>query len=270
MATQKPTPQQKQIAANDLAAKIRLEHQFMPQIKQYFNKISSNFGEAYSNTGQIIEVSQYNDILSGLLDQHYTKVSKHFSNQIRDDLGDPTDNEFVNDRINTQLENYGVPHIDSSTQQITGTTQKHLHDIVGGIIVGAALLGKKLTHPEVAQKAKKSFNQLAAGRVPGIAQDQTQFASETGKFSEIDILSNSGVTINGVDLDKTKKFKTWVAILDGVTRRWHAQADGQTVPTDGVFVVKGEQLKYPRDGSLGASADNLIHCRCAAVYTISM
>jgi hypothetical protein len=42
----------------------------------------------------------------------------------------------------------------------------------------------------------------------------------------------------------------------------HVEADGQRVPMDEPFVVSGEQLMYPLDGSRGASAGNVINCRC--------
>ncbi len=60
-------------------------------------------------------------------------------------------------------------------------------------------------------------------------------------------------------------WKRWVATEDGRTRDEHAEADGQEVPIDEPFVVGGEEMMYPGDISLGASAENTINCRCVMV-----
>lgn len=57
-------------------------------------------------------------------------------------------------------------------------------------------------------------------------------------------------------------YKRWVTQGDDRVRDKHASADGQEVPIDEPFEVGGELLMYPADTSLGASADNVINCRC--------
>ncbi len=63
-------------------------------------------------------------------------------------------------------------------------------------------------------------------------------------------------------LMETQITHTWDATLDGVTRRHHFEADGLTVPIDEPFVIAGERMMFPGDDSLGATAKNLINCRC--------
>jgi hypothetical protein len=53
--------------------------------------------------------------------------------------------------------------------------------------------------------------------------------------------------------------KQWDATLDGRTRPWHQEADGQIVEWDEYFTVMGEKLKAP---SIGGSARNVCNCRC--------
>ncbi len=57
--------------------------------------------------------------------------------------------------------------------------------------------------------------------------------------------------------------KTWTANLDGRTRESHAEADGQTVPLDQPFVVDGESIDRPGDGS----PENSINCRCTVCFS---
>lgn len=56
--------------------------------------------------------------------------------------------------------------------------------------------------------------------------------------------------------------KKWSATGDERTREAHSIADGQVVLKDKPFIVGGEKMMYPLDGSLGASAGNIINCRC--------
>ena len=64
----------------------------------------------------------------------------------------------------------------------------------------------------------------------------------------------------------------WIRTIDSRTRGYdpkrrskydHYNAS-QTVPLEDPFVVSGQRLKFPGDSSLGASAGNVINCRCSA------
>lgn len=63
-------------------------------------------------------------------------------------------------------------------------------------------------------------------------------------------------------------WRRWRATPDERTRQAHADADGQEVPQDEPFVVGGEEMMFPGDISLGASAGNTINCRCVIVNFI--
>jgi hypothetical protein len=60
--------------------------------------------------------------------------------------------------------------------------------------------------------------------------------------------------------------KEWLATMDDRTRDSHLNADGQKVLLDEPFVIEGEQLNYPGDFTLGASASMIIQCRCTQIY----
>ena len=57
--------------------------------------------------------------------------------------------------------------------------------------------------------------------------------------------------------------KMWLTQRDGKSRDHHAEADGQEVDVGEPFVVDGEEMMHPGDGSRGGSASNLIRCRCS-------
>lgn len=48
----------------------------------------------------------------------------------------------------------------------------------------------------------------------------------------------------------------------------HLQMDGVAVPQDEPFIVDGEKLMFPGDISMGASAGNVINCRCTIINRI--
>jgi hypothetical protein len=84
-------------------------------------------------------------------------------------------------------------------------------------------------------------------------------AENAGRQAAADQLEEKGVILQ----------KRWVAAHDSRTREAHLEADGQTVGNDEPFVVGGEELMYPGDGSLGASGWNLYNCRCTRVTDVS-
>lgn len=53
--------------------------------------------------------------------------------------------------------------------------------------------------------------------------------------------------------------KQWDSTLDGFTRPWHREADGQIREWNEYFDVGGEKMKAP---SIGGSARNVCNCRC--------
>lgn len=68
--------------------------------------------------------------------------------------------------------------------------------------------------------------------------------------------------LHHMKLRETQITHTWDATLDEFTRPHHFEADGLTVPIDEPFVIAGERMLFPGDDSLGATAKNLINCRC--------
>ncbi|MGI2329661.1 phage minor head protein [Planococcus sp. YIM B11945] len=117
---------------------------------------------------------------------------------------------------------------------------------------------------DVVADGKYSINKGAAAireshgfsknRAKVIARTEMIGAARTGQFHSD---KQSGMVIG----------KTWKAALQDRTRPGHQKANEQTVPFEEPFVVENrkgeeEQLLHPGDSSLGATASNLIQCRC--------
>ena len=81
--------------------------------------------------------------------------------------------------------------------------------------------------------------------------------TETTRAANFGIQQSATSVFAGRDL-----IKRWSASLDGRERDWHARANNQERPKNDPFVVGGEYLMRPGEGS----ARNVINCRCSAVY----
>lgn len=60
--------------------------------------------------------------------------------------------------------------------------------------------------------------------------------------------------------------KVWSAKRDGRERPEHGAVDKVAVPQNGLFTVGGELMAFPSDGANGASAGNIVNCRCGYGY----
>ena len=61
--------------------------------------------------------------------------------------------------------------------------------------------------------------------------------------------------------------KIWLSTIDNRTRRGrfdHIEPNNQKQPNLDAFTVSGQQLMFPGDTSRGASAGNIIYCRCVS------
>lgn len=76
------------------------------------------------------------------------------------------------------------------------------------------------------------------------------------------ISAMNAAVLEGWRQSKVIEGKEWVCACDEVSRKWHKDANGQQVPLEEPFIVGGESLMHPGDSSMGASAENVIHCRC--------
>jgi len=98
----------------------------------------------------------------------------------------------------------------------------------------------------------KQYGEIARYRSIMIAQTETTAAVNYGSLAAA---KNAGVPMR----------KVWRA-GGADSRPAHLAAEGQKVPTDAMFNVGGEMLMHPGDSSHGASAGNVINCRCGMYY----
>ena len=283
------TNAERQATANrELAAKIRLEPPMARELRSMFAQISRDLEAFFALTGQVPDAQLYAAELTGILTRQYRRVGQEFSGSITDflrdaDEDDPTviiltafaaENGMTLDELLTSMENeitvneqtFFAANVAQDAVNITNTTQK---DLDVSIIFGTLfLIDQGIMNPnrsQVANQSRKEFGRMSRSRPDTIAATVTQKAAEGVKQIENDVFFGNRNRGAAVPLPKRE---LWITRGDEKVRPAHIAADNQEKNLNGVFVVGGEQLKFPGDTSLGASAGNVIHCRCSAVLVI--
>ena len=82
--------------------------------------------------------------------------------------------------------------------------------------------------------------------------------------TEVNAIGNLALMHSAVSKGKTRK--RWKTFGDNRVRQTHREASGQTVAIDEPFIIGGSRMMFPCDTSLGASAAEIVNCRCTVQY----
>lgn len=273
----------------ELAQKILLEKSLKIKMRKFFKQLNSDVGIIWSNSGALPDFEFYESDLSAILREHYRRVGNIFSEKIRNDifnkyhLEDLELKQSIADELSVEdieeeesrieaavlaaLLGYIALHSVEQARFILNTTNGEYNKLLDKIISNSAEQGLTLTREQVSQELQTGFDEKIEGRVDSISLTETQNMAERSKLTEALVLIGSALLVGGALVGETI-LKTWHAILDDRVRDHHADASGQTVMVTDAFIVKGEQLMHPGDTSLGASADNVINCRCGTSFSV--
>lgn len=94
-----------------------------------------------------------------------------------------------------------------------------------------------------------------------LSNDRAMFISECEANSILNYRQYSKAVKSG----KTKK--KWIDVGDKRERKTHLEVGGTTLPIDEPFSVGDSLLQFPKNTSLGASADEIVNCRCSIQYS---
>ena len=159
-----------------------------------------------------------------------------------DDLGE-IENTSISQNISTLIKQYVINNeVSGSIDSIQNTSINR----VKSLISAAALAGISLD--EIRDSIDELYLSFQDGRTNVIAE------------TEVIKASNLGVLAAGLSLGK--QTKKWITMGDNKVRVAHVLANGRSVGINESFIVGGEMLSFPGDGSKGASPDNIINCRC--------
>jgi hypothetical protein len=261
------------VAKRQLNAKLKLEPRLRREMSVLFATISREMRALYSAKGAILDAKEFQPEVEQILKQHYRRVSRIFGISLRQQLAKhfkPDEMKTVDDDVDNNMKEFINTTTALRASLIIETTQR---DINGGIEFALAVAADddgvtRLENAVIADMGSKEFNRRSKPRTETIAVTETQTAAEGSKEVEAQTVATTAGRIANVPPSQVI-LKEWVAVLDERTRDAHVLADGQRVGVDDVFVVMGERLRFPGDTSQGASAENVINCRCISAVVVN-
>tara|TARA_R110000772_G_C13310322_1_gene440413 strand:- start:19062 stop:19967 length:906 start_codon:yes stop_codon:yes gene_type:complete len=278
---------ERELEANkQLADKIKLEQAPASAFRRLFKQMGRDLESLYSVAGRVPSANDYEDDIKAILIPHYQKVTNQFAGTVSnfvnesssseplvealETIATESDQDFaavvleIQARVNIQVREFITDSINAQVQQITATNQIQLNKAVADSIASASEQAVMPSNAEIAKQANQAFVKASKARADTIATVTTQAAAEGAKSIEIGVL-NETLAVVGFTQAATK---TWVTVGDDKVRVAHSVANGQNRPIDEPFSVMGQLLKHPGDSSLGATAANIINCRCVSLIVI--
>lgn len=132
-----------------------------------------------------------------------------------------------------------------------------------GIIRKAIKAEKPVSVADIDKIAGRYSDRLLKWRGDAIARTETIAALNAGRDEAISQVIDKG------EVPERSVTKRWRATGGPRTRDTHAEMDGQEVQRNEPFSSpSGAALMYPGDTSLGAPAEEIIHCLCYAEFRI--
>ena len=280
------TPTQKRHAIRQankwMAIKLKSERPFVRELRSYFFKQSKRIAAGSLPTS-----------IQPLLDKQYKRIVRNTSGvrlkqEEEDDYG--LEAAIILLLLNRSLIQSSI--IDKTTvknlREARETARKTLAD-QGNVIP---------TDRELNTVTSRIFKSRNRGRVGNISVTETQMLTEKIKDVMEDVgddMMNDAI-VNGDqalgrraadmlgsetakdvadDIGTVSNFElflvmavlqhTWVTMGDSKVRPWHQTANFQTVPRNEPFLVMNQNLMYPGDTSMGATMENISHCRCVEI-----
>jgi hypothetical protein len=266
------------LPATELRKKLKLERELQPRLRGLMRALAREMRRVLVTEHRLIDVNARADVpLAGILQSHYHRAADRFATQIRDELPDDaamTPEEAA--EVDARLSGLFPPHAADQARRINETSSRQMRVAVQKarrLSQEASADGETppMSQRELATLASNLFLRRALGRVPGIAIYETQWGAETSKGVEALVLTHE---IDDVVLKfrvpglRTQAMKSWASQGDSRVRPWHLDADGQERQTAEAFSVGGENLRWPGDSTLGASAGNIMGCRCSSIFDV--
>lgn len=293
-------PSRKEILANEVAEKLRLEAIMKPGIRKIFARVADDFRISVARTGQPQEVSRYRKQFEALLEEQYRRVQKSFSGAIllhnnvltfgslrAKQNKQEEDESHIKEQIWAIFLLWDEQHAPVQADIITRTTGKDMDDAISQARDALREQDKPIDNRSLAATALAILKRILKGRIDLIAVTETQTAAETAKAIEVSVVTRT--VIPGIPLPRdivplleptvvqpgagpritpaqTTLKKSWLTLRDKKVRDTHRAAESQTRAVNEAFNVGNSRMMYPGDTSLGAPIREIAHCRCSAQY----
>jgi len=254
------------LAKTEESRKMALERVMLPSIRSIFSQMVTEYVATLTANGFVPSALDFRGEWNAIFLRQYRRVGKVFlPNQrrskfyealaitVKQDLT-PEENQGLVSQFSVWSRGFG----EQQAALVTETNQK---DYVTAFQRANEDVPSGSSIAVIAAAAGVALRRLFKGREETIANVQTQAPAEEAKREEAAALGRA----DGKQEDEL--VKTWQTVGDANVRVAHVAANRQSVTGNTAFTVGGENLRFPGDSSLGASAGNVINCRCAAIWS---
>lgn len=188
--------------------------------------------------------------LSDLYVRIGVEFGKQTVEQIQKQTTGPSVRKGIEDQIQIAVREYIETYGGEKVKAITTTSKNAIRaEVAAGLEAGEGI-------DEIAKRVDTLYlDQIIPYRSEVIARTEVSAASGAG--------SRAGAEATGLPLERE-----WIATRDGRERDAHGKADGQRKAFDEPYQIGADELMFPSDGSKGASAGNVINCRCVEAYHV--
>ena len=263
----------KKRAEQDLNYKLRLEKRLKSALKNLFSKFVSDFYHLLVTERRLDFDQIWYDDFRKILLTHYKYCEDVFSKNYQRQT-DAVATESEKNSIHTNLKLFFALEAQITAKELHETTRQNMKNAKKLADIERKAheeeTGTKMATATFALIATNLFRQYLNRRMKTVSVTETQKATETAKFVEIEVLKTSTTTINNPGSSLASMgTKDWFAVLDNVTRPDHVVADRtqHNIPSNKPFIVGGYKMMYPGDRSLGAPIKQWINCRCICIYS---
>jgi hypothetical protein len=229
----------------------RLEARFTRSIGTVLSASMKAAVEQYERDGSDVSVEStilgFNDRLGRVIQNDWKAAMQTFGQRILEARVKhrPIEKKDEEDIFDQAIANYLRQYQATKITQISQTTARQVKQLIE---IGVA---DGLSSTQIAKEISQKIPGISRIRAKVIARTETHTAANIGAYAAAEA--------TGLNL-----IKEWASAVDERTREDHLEANGQQVGLNESFIVGGEELNMPGDPS--GSAENIINCRCVALF----
>jgi len=263
-------------ANEDFAVKMKLERTFRPEVKNIFGRMVRSYAATVARTGRAPLASVFRAEWEGAIRKQFDRSQRKFTGTVLsmnvkslDNLAIKQEEEGDESVFPFALLAWADLNAPKDADQISGTNQRNYDDSLAQARTILQEDGEAFGNRDLSLTASAILKRKMNGRVGAITSFETQSSAESTKLIEAEIASGFEPSVLApTGFLFVTAVKVWVTIGDKLVRDIHQAVNGQIRKITEAFVVNGQQLMNPGDTSRGASADNVVNCRCSAIYRI--
>lgn len=229
------TPQQKE-------QRIEMANRFEDMILFFFALLS--VADEYSYTNDLFIIEQVETMYIAVL-----QGKNVLFNNI------PSDNKRLDTSINknqAEITPQTKEYIHGFAKQLLKTTKEH---------IGKGNAKESANGGSAIENGKDNSKKESTNDRWYTSPDRAKFIAENEANTSANRKENEDAIKNGYN------FKTWKTKRDLHVRPTHSEIDGLKIPIEDAFLVGNSEMMFPKDTSLGASAEEIVNCRCTIKYS---